>query len=136
LDDIGCTLGFDAVSGELAGTVLNAMPNGSTLRVYGGLSEQGPQKVSSRDLIFKQKTLAGFWLTDYIKHKSLYGLLQWSWTVMGNLQTDFAQDVAEVVPLERIHDALGNYVGDMGRGKVLIDCWGDDDEGDENEEEK
>lgn len=48
------TVAFDAVAGQLTGDVLSAMPNGSKIYVYGGLSEDRPV-ISTRDLIFKKK---------------------------------------------------------------------------------
>jgi len=43
---------FDAVGGELTGIILDNMPNGSTVYVYGILSMK-PCQVGAGDLIFK-----------------------------------------------------------------------------------
>jgi NADPH:quinone reductase-like Zn-dependent oxidoreductase len=120
--EVSCTLGFDAVSGELSGTMLNAMPNGATLRLYGGLSEQPPSRISTKDLIFRQKTLTGFWLSEYVKSKSLWQLWNWSSIVTSRILDDFSQEVVKAVPLENVTDALADYVANMSAGKVLVDC--------------
>jgi NADPH:quinone reductase-like Zn-dependent oxidoreductase len=116
------TICFDAVSGSLAGTVLNAMPNGSTMYVYGGLSEDRPT-ISTRDLIFKRKTMTGFWLKDYVEeHKWNIGLLMWSRTVSSYLSTDFKTEVVKSFSLTDINDAIEFYSRNMGAGKVVLTC--------------
>jgi len=115
------TVAFDAVAGQLTGDVLSAMPNGSKIYVYGGLSEDRPV-ISTRDLIFKKKSVEGFWLKDYAASKYSLGLLQWSMTVARYLDTDFASKVQSKKPLGDIHDAILAYSKNMGAGKVIIDC--------------
>ncbi len=58
-------LAFDAVGGELVGQVLSAMPKASTVMVYGALAD-GACQIDPRSLIFEQKQVIGFWLTDWI----------------------------------------------------------------------
>jgi NADPH:quinone reductase-like Zn-dependent oxidoreductase len=53
------TVFFDAVAGEMTGKILEAMPDGSTAFVYGGLSMQPVSNVGIMDLIFKRKTITG-----------------------------------------------------------------------------
>jgi len=115
------TIAFDAVAGELTGTILSAMPNGSTVYVYGGLSEQRCV-VGPRDLIFKRKTCDGFWLKDYLATKWTLGLYQWSSLVASQLDGDFASAIAGSFKLAQIHDAILAYSKDMGAGKIVLIC--------------
>ena len=116
------TVCFDAVAGELAGTVLAAMPNGSTMHVYGGLSEDRPV-ISTRDLIFKKKTVTGFWLKDFVaENKWQIGLLQWMMQVPHQLLRDFESPVAKTFKLSEVHDAILAYSKDMGAGKIVLLC--------------
>ena len=56
---------FDAIGGETASEIFELLPNKSTTYNYGALSLR-PISASSMDLIFKQKVLKGYWLTDDI----------------------------------------------------------------------
>ena len=40
LNYLSATVYFDAIAGEITGKILEVMPNGSTVYVYGGLSMQ------------------------------------------------------------------------------------------------
>eukprot|EP01137_Pigoraptor_chileana_P026635 Opistho-2@8245 len=63
-----CTVCYDAIAGDLAGTILGLMPPKSTLKVYGALSGASVSNVGSQDLIFHGKTLTGWYfyaLTNY-----------------------------------------------------------------------
>lgn len=117
-----CKLAFDAVGGELTATVLNAMLDGAEIYVYGGLSEQPVSNISVRDLIFKNKCVKGFWLTEYIKSKYTVGLLQWTWTVVPLLTSDFSSDISSEVKLENLQEGLLQYAKNMAGGKVLVNC--------------
>jgi NADPH:quinone reductase-like Zn-dependent oxidoreductase len=56
-------IAFDAVSGVLTGRVLSAMPNNSTIYVYGAL-ENKPCAIDPAQFIFRNKTVKGFWLSE------------------------------------------------------------------------
>ncbi|MBV8051143.1 MAG: zinc-binding dehydrogenase, partial [Acidobacteriaceae bacterium] len=72
---LSATIGFDAVGGELSLRVLRAQPNGARLLVYGALSLT-PCQVDPASLIFDSKRIEGFWLTSWLKKKSLMGQLR------------------------------------------------------------
>eukprot|EP01015_Nassula_variabilis_P014843 TRINITY_DN2230_c0_g1_i4.p2 TRINITY_DN2230_c0_g1~~TRINITY_DN2230_c0_g1_i4.p2 ORF type:complete len:130 (+),score=43.95 TRINITY_DN2230_c0_g1_i4:66-455(+) len=66
---------FEAIAGDMTGKVLQNMPNGSVLYVYGALSGKDCSNITPVDLIFKKKKIEGLWLTDYIQSKGMLGLL-------------------------------------------------------------
>ena len=66
--DLGATLALDAVAGEMTSTLLEAMPVGSTVRVYGALSEQAGV-LQPRPFVFENKRLEGFWLADVARER-------------------------------------------------------------------
>ncbi|MGB6441664.1 MAG: zinc-binding dehydrogenase [Methyloceanibacter sp.] len=55
---LGASIGFDAVAGEISARVLRAQPQGSRLLVYGALSLQASQ-ADPASLIFERKRLEG-----------------------------------------------------------------------------
>ena len=115
-------LAFDAISGPMTGNLLYALCDGGEVQVYGGLSELPANNVSTRDLIFKKKSVTGFWLVQYMKSKWTLGLLQWTWEVTAQLTGDFKTDYAKDFPLSEIHEALLSYSKDMSSGKILLSC--------------
>lgn len=115
----GAKVAFDAVAGELTGTVLSAMPNRSTIYVYGGLSEQRPV-IGTRDLIFKGKSCTGFWLKDYAADKWSVGLWNWTRAVAAQLDGDFATAIGASFKLTDVIDAVLAY--SKTNGKVVLIC--------------
>lgn len=87
---------YDALCSDLTGTILGCMPNGSTAFVYGGLAMTNAGAVNPGDLIFKGKTLKGFWLTDWLKGQNLLGLYLLTGKLMDLLKGDLKTDVANV----------------------------------------
>jgi len=112
-------LAFDAVGGELTGKILHVMPNGSVIKVYGGLANE-LCTVSPGDFIFGNKKLEGFWLNEYVKTKGLVGLALWNRKQKSLLGSDLKTTVKEVVDIENIGAALRSYLDNMAAGKVLL----------------
>ncbi len=52
-EQLNATIAIDAVGGELTGKLLNAMPFGAEVLLYGGLSGMPVSGINSLDLIFK-----------------------------------------------------------------------------------
>lgn len=111
---------FDAVSGGLTGTVLHAMPPKSTVHVYGGLSLSDVSNVNTSDLIFAGKNVTGFWLTGYMKTKSMMNLAGWMKKVQRNIVGPLGTDVRRSYPMDKVADALADYNSNMANGKICI----------------
>jgi NADPH:quinone reductase-like Zn-dependent oxidoreductase len=118
---LNATLAFDAVGGELAGIVFNALPPGSELVMYGALSGAQLSGINPMELIFKRKKITGFNLYDWIVQKSP--------TELGKITEDF-QDmmirgeihnkVRDIFPLHQVADAVRKYIKSMSDGKILL----------------
>ena len=119
--DLNVTAAIDAVGGELTGEILNAMPAGSELLLYGGLSGMPIGGIDPLEIIFKNKILGGFNLGDWLNEQSsvemaaVSGFLQ-ELFISGKLQTK----VQSTVSLENFYDGLKTYISDMSGGKVLF----------------
>ncbi|HEY6291463.1 MAG TPA: zinc-binding dehydrogenase [Terriglobia bacterium] len=113
------TLAFDAVSGELTRRVLDAMPKGSRVLVYGALSLEAAQ-ANPQSLIFEGKEVGGFWLTRWLADKSLPARFRISRQVQNLLTSDLRSEVQARLPLEAGAEALDRYAGNMTAGKVLF----------------
>lgn len=65
MKELKCTCVFDPIGGNSTGQMLSLLPNKGKIFVYGGLS--GPVAgVEVTDLIYNQKQIHGWWLTEWI----------------------------------------------------------------------
>jgi NADPH:quinone reductase len=116
---LGASIGFDAVAGEMSAIVLRAQPQGSRLLVYGALSLQASQ-ADPACLIFEAKRLEGFWLTSWLRSRTLLGQLRLARQIQKLLRSDLKTDFQAKVPLQEAGRALQQYAGNMTAGKVLL----------------
>ena len=63
--ELGVTHAFDAVSGDMTGHILDCMPSGGTVYLYGGLAGNA-SGINPLDLIYRRKQLKGFLLTSWL----------------------------------------------------------------------
>lgn len=117
--EAGTTIGFDAIGGEMAGTVLRAMPAHSRLLVYGGLSGQSC-KVELETLLVGRKRLEGFWLPNWAQERNLFNQLRIAYKVQKLLRSVLKTDIRGHVPLERAAEAIQSYSAKMSEGKILL----------------
>lgn len=117
--ELGATLAFDAVASDLSRMVVQAMPEGSTLIVYGALSEQNVA-ISPSELIFRHQRVEGFWLSTYMSQLGLPGLLRRALKVQRTLSTDLQVKVRERATLAHAAAAIERYEAHMSGGKLLI----------------
>jgi NADPH:quinone reductase-like Zn-dependent oxidoreductase len=120
------TLAFDAVGGPLAQVLFDAMPTGSTIVVYGALSEQ-PCTYDARSIATSDKRIRGFYLGTRAAQRSLFAtvrdVIRVQRLVGGVLQTA----VHRRFTLAEAQDAVEYYASAMTAGKVLLVA--DDGEG-------
>ena len=86
------TIALEAVSGELSARIAAAMPRKSELLVYGALSREAVN-VHPGDLIFQEKTTRGFWLSKWLKQKSLLQKISIAGKVQKLLSSDLSTDI-------------------------------------------
>lgn len=120
-DETNAGIAFDAVGGDISGIILNAMPAGSQLVIYGGLSGKPAGMIDTLDVIFKSKTIRGFNLgdwklevgEDYFRRVSdeLQQLL---------VKRVIATRIQCAYSLEEVQKALEQYIRNMSSGKILF----------------
>jgi NADPH2:quinone reductase len=118
---LNVTAAFEAVAGDMTGTLLGAMPTGSCVFVYGTLSEQPCSNIDPIDLIFRHKTIEGFFLGEWVRRRGPLRVLR----AAGRIQRMLADGLIETrvqqqVGLDDVHEGLQRYVANMTEGKVLI----------------
>jgi NADPH:quinone reductase-like Zn-dependent oxidoreductase len=120
-NQLGATAAFEAIAGEMTGTILNAMPRDSTLYLYGALSEQACGDLDPVELIFRSKTVTGFYLGAWLRRQNVLGKLKIARRIQqmiidGRIETK----VRRRLGIDEVIDGLMEYVGCMTEGKMLI----------------
>jgi NADPH:quinone reductase-like Zn-dependent oxidoreductase len=120
-NELNAIIAFDAVGGDMTGTLLNSMPGGSEVVVYGGLSGKDITGISTMDVIFHNKKISGFNLNEWIANKSIKELQR-----IGNeiqdfiVNGDFKTEIQASFNFDEVKDGIRVYIKSMSKGKVLF----------------
>jgi NADPH:quinone reductase-like Zn-dependent oxidoreductase len=117
--ELNATLALDPISGSYTQQLLEALPYGGTVLVYGNLSasDQGP---SLRPLLLDNKKLHGFYLGNWMKDNGLIKKMRNLIRVKQLLRNDIRITVQRRFPLDRAQQAIDTYLNNMTGGKVLL----------------
>jgi NADPH:quinone reductase-like Zn-dependent oxidoreductase len=112
---------FDAVGGGFSGIMLNAMPPGSQLVIYGGLSGEPVSGIDLLGIIFRGKSVTGFNLYDWMASKTEEEIGQarekiQDLVIQGQIEISFQG----TYKLEQVADGLRAYIRSMSAGKVIF----------------
>jgi len=117
----GATVCFESIVGDMTGKVLKNMPEGSTVHVYGALSDMKINNLGAAEFIFHGKTVTGFWLTPYSKEVEKRGELEDVRKEMLSLLPNvLASPILKVFDLENIDEALKFNEKNSSKGKTLL----------------
>lgn len=119
-DGVGVACVLDAVGGHTATEALTCLAKAGTMIIYGLMSMQDPT-INAGLLIFRELTIKGFWLTDWMRR------------VDSQTRQDVAQNVVRLLasgkiqlpveasyPLDQITEATEHAERPGRRGKILI----------------
>ncbi len=119
--ELHATIAFDAVAGPMTGIVLSAMPAGSTVLVYGGLSGEPSGGIDPVGLLFDDKKVSGFYLGHWAKSRGLLTVLRLARRAQRLLiDKRIETRIQRRLGLDEAVEGLRHYVGHMTDGKVLI----------------
>ena len=119
--ETSATLALDAAAGDLSGHMLNAMPPGSELVLYGGLSGKPAGAFDALEIIFQNKSIRGFNLGEWKEQVGIGRFLE----VGRELQELMVNKVIQTAiqgtfPLTGVHEAMEQYIRNMSAGKILF----------------
>jgi len=115
----GSRLAFDAVAGPLSHQLIEAMPPRSKVTVYGALSHELVM-ANPGQLIFQNKAIDGFWLTESLAKKNLLQFLKIWRRTQKLLLKELKSDIRIKYPLKEVKTAIQDYQKQMTGGKVLL----------------
>ena len=113
---------FDAVGGgPVPYQILNALPDNTRMVIYGRL-DQNPSDFSPQNILFKQNTVEGYWLSKEAQKKSIVEVILDVRRIQKMLSKGFETQIQKKVKLSELQSGLETYIKGMSAGKVLIDC--------------
>ncbi len=113
---------FDAVGGDMVNQLLDEMPPGSAIVLYGNLSGQKVEFLPPQ-LVRESKQLVGFFLGHWIHGQGMINTIFHLRKVNELLKKGMESRVQGVFSLDKVQEAVEAYEGNMGKGKVMIRVW-------------
>jgi len=117
--ELEVSLAFDAIAGQSPYDLIEALPTGGEVMVYGGLSEQ-PSSIHPGKLIFEKKKVSGFWLSDWITHQSMLKMLRTFGKIQKMISQNHQTRIHKRVSLANTQKGIQDYIENMTAGKVLV----------------
>lgn len=117
--ELKATLALDPISGRYTQQLLEAIPYGGTVVLYGNLSG-GEEGITLRPLLLENKKLHGFYLANWMKENGLPKIVRNITRVRQLLKNDFKVTIQDRFPLDKAQLAIDTYLRNMTGGKVLL----------------
>jgi NADPH:quinone reductase-like Zn-dependent oxidoreductase len=115
------TAAFEAIAGDMTGIIVNTLPPGATVYLYGALSETPCGSIDPIELVFHNKTLTGFFLGNWLKSAGLINVIRTASRVQQMLiDGRIATAIQRRLTLDEAVEGLLQYTAHMTEGKVLI----------------
>ena len=112
---------FDAIAGEQTGLIANSLPANAEIVVYGGLSGKAVSGINPMQLIFKNLTLTGYNLNDWMNNTDNLSFNDVRNTLSTMITSGEVQlPVNSTIGMDEIVKGIRNYLGAMSDGKMLI----------------
>jgi NADPH:quinone reductase-like Zn-dependent oxidoreductase len=118
-NSLGVTLAYDAIAGDMPGILMEALPIGGKVRIYGGLSD-AECKINPLSIIFKKKAIDGFYLLYWINNQNIFNKISSANTILKNIDSQFYSKIHKKVSPENFSEGLHTYLSEMTKGKILI----------------
>jgi NADPH:quinone reductase len=119
--ELNVTAAIDAVGGELTGKLINIMPDGSEVLLYGGLSGAPIGGIDPIEIIFNNKVLSGFYLSSWRDEKTPEELKNISKYIQSLFfKGEIKTKINRIFPVESFYEAIRLYISAMSSGKVLL----------------
>jgi NADPH:quinone reductase len=111
---------FDALGGgSTPYAVLNALPDKAQMVIYGRLDLEEPA-FAPHEILFKENTVKGYWLSKEASRKSLIQILLDVRKVQKMLSSGFETKIRKSISIDEIHGGLAEYAENMSAGKILL----------------
>jgi NADPH:quinone reductase len=119
-DELSADLLFDSVCSSQLGKMVDVLPAGSTVIIYGNLSGELEIMVNPRTLIANDIKIEGFYLGNRAKSNGIFKNVMELREVGKLMSADLKIKIRERFPLSRAQEAVDTYIGNMSAGKILL----------------
>ena len=117
------TLMFYSAGGENFSSIIESIPHGSSVVIYGSLSDDEYVQINPRKLLANDIKISGFYLGSYAKRNGMIRNiinLRKTGILMSRGMTVL---IRERYPLENVQEAVDSYLENMTAGKVILQPW-------------
>jgi NADPH:quinone reductase-like Zn-dependent oxidoreductase len=118
--EMGATILFDSVCNIQLEKMIDVLPYGSSVIIYGNLSGEEHIMINPRSLIDKNIKISGFYLGNRAKENGLLKNMMNLREVTRLMSSDMKIRIGGKYQLERGQEAVEAYLSDMSAGKVLL----------------
>lgn len=112
-------LALNSVGGASVMRLIKFCDPGATLVTFGGMSGE-PVRFPTRELIFKDITLRGFWIDGWARTASREEIITQNHRVYEMWRHGFPTGVEKVYPVSEIHAAVAHAMQPGRSGKILL----------------
>ncbi len=120
----GVRYALECVGGDTGSAVIQALGSGGRMLVYGTLAGT-PISIDPRLLIAGQKSVEGFWLTEWIQRQGPLKMLRLFGTVRDLMRAGvLTSEVGATFPLDEVRQAAAQAARPGKQGKVLLRIGG------------
>jgi NADPH2:quinone reductase len=118
--ELKATLLFDSVCSPELTKMIDVLPAGSSVIIYGNLTREEQIMVNPRSLIDKDITISGFYLGARSKKNGLFKNMINLIKVGKLMSEDLTIQIHARFPLEKTQQAVDTYLANMSAGKALL----------------
>jgi NADPH:quinone reductase-like Zn-dependent oxidoreductase len=111
---------LECVSGQTTGEMLDYMSFGSTLILYGLLSDQPAGNIRTIGFIGKSQTIESFLLTNFLFKKSLTEYIDFILRAEPLFTTDLTSVIQKRYGFDQIDEAIEYYLKNQTNGKIIL----------------
>jgi len=116
----GVPCAIDAVGGKTGSEVVGTLGRGGRMLVYGTLAAE-PLSIDPRVLLVGQKSVAGFWLSEWMRDQSVLTLLLLFRRINTLMKAGVVStDVGATFPVDEVKAAVKQAAQPGRQGKVLL----------------
>jgi NADPH2:quinone reductase len=118
--DLKATILFDSVCSRQTRDIIDVLPYGSEVIIYGNLSGEEEIMVKPMNLISNDIHISGFYLGNSTGERGLIRNILDLNQVRRLMKNDLKINIRNKYPLDKVNEAIESYVTKMSSGKVLL----------------
>lgn len=119
-EELSATILFDSVCGPGFNKMVEALPYGSSVVIYGNLSPEEHVMLDPRKLLARDLKISGFYLGNQAKKNGLIKNLINLRKVGRLMSSDMKIKIQARFPLEKANEAVDAYLKNMTAGKIIL----------------